>query len=127
MTTATAELSLSYRPDASAPWRARRAVGEFCRLHGLVHLTCDAELLTSEVMTNAVRHGAQKVTLRAVEHHGVLFVIVTDDGGEFFVPPATFSADPVDRGRGLHVVDELAGDWGLDRLAETTVAWFRLS
>lgn len=89
-------------------------------------------LLTSELVTNAVRHSRSRapggtVSLVILEDQEGVRVEVTDDGSEFGVPVVkadTFASD----GHGLMLVQSLAEQWGYLRsgTAGTTV-WFRLA
>jgi anti-sigma regulatory factor (Ser/Thr protein kinase) len=88
-------------------------------------LVADAELLVSELVTNAVRHGldrrgAVELTLRLA---GRCLRVEVADGGAGFTPP-TGGHDPEDPGGwGLVVVDELVDRWGIDAAGGTRV-WF---
>src|SRR4051794_32013537 len=73
------ELTLRLRPVEWATTRARHAVREFCLERGLAEIADDAGLLTSELVTNAVRHASLLVTLRALQRDGKLVVTITDD------------------------------------------------
>lgn len=74
----------------------------------------DAELVVSELVTNAVRAGADTVHVALRLHHGELELDVTDDGPGWprLVEPG--ERDP--RGRGLVLVDALADRWRAQRV-----------
>ena len=75
----------------------------------------DADLIVSELMTNAVRHGAGPVEVRLRSRTGEPFGIEVLDQGPGFepeIPPGPASVDAT-AGRGLHVVDQLADRWGI--------------
>lgn len=74
----------------------------------------DAELVVSELVTNAVRAGARTVQVALDLHRGVLELDVTDDGPGWprLVRPG--ERDP--RGRGLVLVDALADRWRAKRV-----------
>src|SRR3954468_23886769 len=59
---------------------ARAAIRDFCRRRSLHEVSDDAQLLTSELVSNAVRHASSSIALSAVVDQGALLVIVTDDG-----------------------------------------------
>lgn len=85
----------------------------------------DASLLTTELLSNAVRHGAGAVKLRIEVDHGVVEVRVHDDGGEV---PAVHHADPTSTGgRGLWIVECVADEWGSDAEEPGKSVWFRLN
>lgn len=88
--------------------------------HGMGELLDMAELLTSEMVTNAYRHtkGPASLRLRSVRA-GRLRVGVWDTSphipAPFDKPPGAFGAPvPVDSdgGRGLYLVQQYADSWG---------------
>lgn len=87
----------------------------------------NAKLLTSELTSNAVRHGPRRpgaeVTLRAAVHGDGLRIEVSDEGSGFRPPPPTGALDV--GGWGLVLVDRVADRWGVKRGSPTTV-WFEL-
>ena len=93
----------------------------------------DAELMLSELVTNAVRHQRNgKIDITAVLRGSALRVSVTDDSSEVPVPrsgnapnnagqaPSTESAS----GRGLMLIEQLATRWGWAPLENGKVVWF---
>jgi serine/threonine-protein kinase RsbW len=77
----------------------------------------DAQLLVSELVTNAVRHtGSQKIGCEVRLTAGRLRVEVTDQGGGArpFPPPVDGTPDmDGENGRGLLLVSVLADEWGI--------------
>ncbi|MEP7019614.1 MAG: ATP-binding protein, partial [Pseudonocardiales bacterium] len=69
----------------------------------------DAELVVSELVTNAVRAGAATVRVAVELHHGHLELVVADDGPGWptLVRPTAQDA----HGRGLVLVDAVAQQW----------------
>ncbi|MFD8539428.1 ATP-binding SpoIIE family protein phosphatase [Streptomyces rubrogriseus] len=122
-------------PDAVAEWRlardpaevgrARAAVREQLHDWGLPKLVGPAELMVSELVTNAVRHShGRPVALRLVRAD-TLLCEVDDDDHEL---PALKSAGPGDEtGRGLRVVSTLAREWGASRTGAGKTVWFELT
>lgn len=94
----------------------------------------DAELLVSELMSNAVRHGGGAIRLRVRRHEpgspgpSVLTVLVYDAGSVLPVATPTRVGPESASGRGLRMVDELSREWGVevDRAGGKTV-WFELA
>lgn len=122
-------------PDAVAEWslardpaevgRARAAVREQLHDWGLPKLVGPAELMVSELVTNAVRHShARPVALRLVRADTLLCEVDDDDHDL----PALRSAGPEDEaGRGLRVVSTLARAWGASRTNAGKTVWFELT
>ncbi|MEU6598244.1 ATP-binding SpoIIE family protein phosphatase [Streptomyces flaveolus] len=102
--------------------RARRLVRERLLAWGLPQAVEAAELLVSEVVTNAVRHAeSDRIGLRVVRTDALLFE-VTDDEPAL---PAMVSAGPYDEsGRGLRVVSRLAREWGASASGHRKTVWF---
>lgn len=104
---------------------ARRHVAEVCRC---VHpdVVSMAQLLTSELFTNALDHADGAITLSVVLDSAELRVEVTDhsDGS-----PVVRDVDVEDEhGRGMLLVDELASAWGAGRYprGRGKYVWFSL-
>ncbi len=90
---------------------------------GLEGLTDLAELLVSELVTNALRAARQEVRLRLMRV-GKLLVEVSDDDHNL---PQLRRADQDDEhGRGLALVSNLSRRWGTSRKAVGKVVWFEL-
>ena len=116
--------------DATAPSEARRAVTQ--RIRGQVDLSVvkTVELLVSETVTNAVKHGAgfdsETVDVEGRLSADRLRLEVTNDGPAFDhaaeLPPPT---DP--GGRGLFLVDALSRAWGRRHAAGVTSVWFEVA
>jgi PAS domain S-box-containing protein len=91
---------------------------------GLSELSETVELLVSELVTNALCHGAGDIGLRLIRT-GSLLCEVRDDGYEL---PTLRSADvTAEDGRGLQLVTALAERWGTQRTATGKVVWFEQS
>lgn len=118
-----AEWRLALDPAEVA--RARAVVREQLHGWGLGSLAEPAELMVSELVTNAVRHSRRRsVGLRLVRGD-TLLCEVEDDDHEL---PNLLSAGPGDEaGRGLRVVSALAREWGASRTAEGKSVWFELT
>lgn len=118
-----AEWRLTAEPPASG--RARAVVREQLHAWGLRELVDSAELLVSELVTNAVLHShARPVALRLVRGD-TLLCEVEDDDHEL---PALTDARPMDEaGRGLRVVSALARAWGASRTTAGKSVWFELT
>jgi anti-sigma regulatory factor (Ser/Thr protein kinase) len=88
----------------------------------------DAELLVSEIVTNAVRHGRPNITLRLTLHPPGIGVAVHDFGPGIPTAPTGEPDLTSEGGRGLFIVAALASDWGIEPAISGTgkTVWFRL-
>ena len=87
-----------------------------------------AQVLTSELVTNALLHGRGLITLSVVRDERSLTVRVADAGSQ--APTVREHDLTAANGRGLQLVDALAAAWGTERVVGTTggtVVWFTLS
>jgi anti-sigma regulatory factor (Ser/Thr protein kinase) len=115
---------LELASDGSAPAHARTALAP---LSG--HVDEDvlerARLLTSEVVTNSVRHAdGAEVRVEIWPAGGSIAVVVSDDGSGFS-PAAQPAAMAGGGGFGLPLVDTLAEAWGSGCDGEAWV-WFEV-
>jgi anti-sigma regulatory factor (Ser/Thr protein kinase) len=101
-----------YVAEASTPQRARTTVRQACSRWGIEEVADEATLVTSELVTNALRHGQGAVQLHLSLSQGALRIGVADRGdNRVAVRPA---ADPMDLvGRGLVIVAAVADSWGV--------------
>lgn len=109
---------------AAAGWARRRVRSQLAEWD-LPACADVAELLVSELVTNALRHGRQPVTLRMAHGPGGLVVEVCDSGAG--LPRARAADCDRESGRGLHLVEALAERWGVRRGPRRTAVWFRLA
>jgi anti-sigma regulatory factor (Ser/Thr protein kinase) len=87
----------------------------------------DAELLTSEVVSNAVMHGAPPLVLDVVADDDHLLVRVSD-GSEVVPSLLTVDSDPDSvSGRGLRIVQLVASAWGIETTDRGKTVWFRVA
>ena len=119
------EVDLARDPDSAA--EARRALGEVSD-HLSPRRLEDAQLLVSELVTNAIRHAGlgddDVIRLVVVTADRSLRIEVCDTGHGFEV--AEPDPDPMQpSGWGLYLVRELADRWGVEQDRETRV-WFEL-
>lgn len=112
-------------PEPSETGRARAVVREQLYEWGLPKLVDSAELMVSELVTNAVQHShTRPVALRLVRGD-TLLCEVEDDDHEL---PTLLNARSTDEsGRGLRVVSTLAREWGTSRTAAGKSVWFELN
>lgn len=84
----------------------------------------DAELLTSEVCSNAVRHAESDFTV-VVRYDGDRVRVEVGDGSRA-LPELRASAVDDESGRGLFLVEQLASAWGVSPTVEGKRVWFEL-
>ena len=116
-------VSWNLLPKLTAARRARSLIRRPLRQWGLTELIPAAELVVSELVTNAVRYTQSKISLRLVLEGG-LFCEVLDDSAA--PPRLRQAADDDERGRGLQVVSQVAQRWGTRR-ASGKVVWCELA
>ncbi|GAA2258917.1 MULTISPECIES: SpoIIE family protein phosphatase [Kitasatospora] len=91
---------------------------------GLDELVDTTELLVSELVTNALRHGRGEIRLRLLRDRTVVCE-VWDDG---YAQPRQRRAQETDEGgRGLQLVSLLAERWGSRRTPNGKIVWFELA
>jgi anti-sigma regulatory factor (Ser/Thr protein kinase) len=108
----------------TAAGQARRTVAATCEgLHRDV--TTIAQLLTSEVVTNALQHGAGDIVMHVSRTPGQLLVEVEDESA---ARPRRLQTSVEDtRGRGLAMLETLASRWGVrERDGGGKTVWFTL-
>lgn len=82
-------------------------------------------LLTSELVTNAIRHGHPPVSLRAAFTGDAVTVSVDDCSAQEPVPIRDTSWD-AGGGRGLHLVESLSDRWGVSVGGVGKRVWFQV-
>lgn len=110
--------------DLQAVRNARAFVSDTLAAWELEELTDVAVLLTSEVVTNAIKH-ARSAFLLAVQHDpSQLLVEVQDRSTER--PIRKQAPAEAESGRGLMLVEALASHWGSRLVEGGKVVWFTL-
>lgn len=119
------EFMLGLPPRPSSCVTARHAIRTFCDDHQIDALADHAELLVSELVTNAIEHCRARITLLAICQAGQLTISIRDDGVALPFRPMTVDLE-AESGRGLYLVDKIAGAWGTLTHADGKSVWFRL-
>jgi serine/threonine-protein kinase RsbW len=86
-------------------------------------------LVVSEIVTNALRHGApgRHIDVAVTPKPEFLCVQVTDDGPGLVPRPAALGVGEDDEGGfGLYFVEQLTRRWGVTRENRRTRVWFEL-
>ncbi len=117
-----------HRRDLRGVRRARQFLREWLRGMELSGLSEEAELLTSEVITNALVHGDTDVDIRVRRYPGRVRVEVRDsDPRHLALPtPVALRDDESEGGRGLLIVSALASAWGNSPSGRGKTVWFEL-
>ena len=117
-------VSQQFEPVDTAGTDARvflRSTLETWELDGLGEVT---ELLTDELVTNAVRHAGSPMTVRAHRQLSRIRVEVADASRD---APVLIHPEPLEpRGRGMLLVDTLADDWGTELRDDGKTVWFEI-
>ncbi|MCO6010590.1 SpoIIE family protein phosphatase [Actinoallomurus purpureus] len=115
--------SWTVRAEPAVVRETRRLARQALETWGLDALAPTTELLVSELVTNAVVHGAGDVGLRLIRANSLLCE-VADDGYDL---PHLCRAEATDEnGRGLQLVSAFAERWGTQRTPTGKVVWFEL-
>jgi anti-sigma regulatory factor (Ser/Thr protein kinase) len=121
----TAELP----PTRQAPALARELVAAVCQSWQLDRWSRLAQLLASELVTNAVVHAGTAISLTLRHADGELQVAVRDRDPRLVAqPPSGPVGLPAgEPGRGLLVLSTLADDWGSTPTSDGKVTWASVS
>jgi anti-sigma regulatory factor (Ser/Thr protein kinase) len=113
---------------AEAPAAARRALAS---LNGDLHLISearlrDAQLLLTELVTNALRYGDGDISMRVSASPETLRVEVRDTGREFALDDLPGPSTERAGGWGLRIVELLSHRWGVEGEADRVCVWFEV-
>jgi signal transduction histidine kinase len=104
--------------------RARRLAAAFAR-HEHVDAVSEALMLvTSELVSNALRYAHSMVTVTLTRHGPSVRVEVADDGEG--LPHLDRPSATAPTGRGLLIIDGLASTWGSHPFGDGKVVWAEL-
>ncbi|MFF8395626.1 SpoIIE family protein phosphatase, partial [Streptomyces sp. NPDC016172] len=113
---ATWELS----PDPARVGEVRAAATRWLSDRGLDETAFAAELILSELITNAIRHGAGPIRVRLL--YGRTLICEVSDASNT-APHLRRAASTDEGGRGLFLVAQLSQSWGTRYLPEGKVIW----
>jgi len=112
--------------DPSSVRAARRMVSELATGAFTQRLLDCLLLATSEVVTNAIEHGAPPIELRVerLRHHLRVEVRDTSPLGPRIRPDDVAPTEL--RGRGMRIVEGCTDRWGIEPMAEGKAVWFEI-
>ncbi|WP_420075774.1 SpoIIE family protein phosphatase [Streptomyces sp. JL3001] len=108
------------RPDPAAVAGMRDAVSGKLEAWGLSELGFTMELILSELITNAIRYGAEPIHVRLIRDRA-LTCEVSD--GSSTSPHLRYAATTDEGGRGLFLVSQMAERWGTRYTPQGKVIW----
>jgi anti-sigma regulatory factor (Ser/Thr protein kinase) len=106
------EVSHELSPNVQSSSEARSVALDWAQGRG-EDLTFALELVVSELVTNAVRHGSGPIVLTLADTGGGVRVGVHDHGRRLPETRRPDSRSP--GGRGLRMVERLSASWGVER------------
>ena len=116
--------SLELPLDHTAAARARRFVARTLEGWGCEAAIPDAELLVSELVTNAILHARSPAVVNIAREQTGLRVAVCDSST---APPRVRDYGPsAVTGRGMLLVDRIARRWGVDMNGNGKCVWFEV-
>lgn len=131
------QASLDLPADLRSASLARVFVGTHCQTWGLPEVADAALLGASELVTNAVRHAGSGAEVVVTLHSASVEIAVRDTDPWPLAAPTdrvqlhAAPDEPVpsmlaEGGRGLLLIDQLPGEWGVAPLTDGKAVWFRL-
>lgn len=114
----------SLAPEARSVARARELARDQLTDWGLQELVDTTELLVSELVTNALRHGHGEIRLRLLLDRTLVCEVWDADLAQ---PRRRRARDTDEGGRGLQLVGLLSEGWGSRRTPRGKTVWFELA
>ncbi|MFF3720945.1 SpoIIE family protein phosphatase [Streptomyces erythrochromogenes] len=109
-------------PDPSLVSDIRGAATRQLAEWGLDELAFAAELMLSELVTNAVRYGSEPIQVRLIHDHDRALICEVSDGSNT-APHLRRAATTDEGGRGLFLVAQLSQAWGARYTTRGKVIW----
>ncbi len=115
-----------FAPELRSATEARLFVEDELRPAGVGEDTlCHAQLLVTELVTNAARHAHSAVDLTVVGGQGRVRIEARDDSSAIPMAPRV---DTETRHRGLQLIEDLSEGWGVDlRGGDGKIVWCELA
>lgn len=105
-------ISITVEADSLSVRIARHFVREVMTAWGLQRESEDACLAVSELVTNSMKHANSRAIITLIRRQGGAHVRVRDEDRSF--PRVRTPDDEATCGRGMHLVDALSDEWGVD-------------
>jgi anti-sigma regulatory factor (Ser/Thr protein kinase) len=115
-----------HRRDLQGVGRARQFLRDWLHHVELDPICEQAELLVSEVVTNALVHGDTDVDMHVRRYPGHVRVEVRDSDPHLALPASASPDGEAEGGRGLVIVAALASAWGNSPSGRGKTVWFEL-
>ncbi|MFD0358777.1 SpoIIE family protein phosphatase [Streptomyces sp. NPDC127110] len=110
--------------DPAAVSRVRREAAAQLRDWGLEEASFTAELILSELITNAIRYGNEPIRVRLLRDRALICEVAD---GSSTSPHLRYAATTDEGGRGLFLVAQYAERWGTRYTERGKVIWAELS
>jgi anti-sigma regulatory factor (Ser/Thr protein kinase) len=120
------EKDLHLPQHLSSVTRARHFVRDVLMAWDLEPLVEDAQLGTSELVANAIRHAGTDLHL-SIRVDGAVTIAIQDGQPELRRPVAADAGYLAENGRGLHIVASISHDWGITTASNGKIVWFNLA
>ena len=122
---AAARYEVTLPADVTSPRRARAIVASQCAAWGFAGVSDDAAVIVSELVSNSVQHAGTLIHLTLVAFPDVLRLEVSDQSTR----PLRHETQSAlaEGGRGLMLVDALAGHYGVVGRPDGKTVWAELN
>jgi anti-sigma regulatory factor (Ser/Thr protein kinase) len=122
MTDSEPRVAGQLKADSTAPTTARHLAVHTLKRWGLTRLADSAQLIVSELATNALSHGqGDTMTVAVSRLPAHVRIAVTDHGGG--IPLPRLPRDDEESGRGLLIVGALSDAWGMTARGGDKTVW----
>ncbi|MEV7612187.1 SpoIIE family protein phosphatase [Streptomyces sp. NPDC089799] len=108
------------RPDPAAVSPVRNACARRLAEWGLEEIAFTTELILSELITNAIRYGAEPIRVRLLHDRGLICEV---SDGSSTSPHMRRAEDTDEGGRGLFLVSQYARRWGTRYTPRGKIIW----
>jgi anti-sigma regulatory factor (Ser/Thr protein kinase) len=115
-------ISFDIPAGSNAPKTARQLLSDVLALWDCDDVDDVAALLTSELVTNVVKHARTDLVLEVSLRSSILRVAATDDDPT--LPERRTPDAEATTGRGLYLIEALAHEWGVEPRPGGKTVWF---